>query len=266
MKPQYARALNDIWAGAGSWQMWTRLGWLDIRRRYRRTAIGPIWTSFNVATMVFSVGFLWAALFNQPTSDYMPFLCAGIVVWQLINSIVTEGGTVFIGAQSLLTSMKIPQSLLVAAMVWRNVIVFFHNLAVFAIVMVIWHVPLTLSTPLFLPGLVLLALNALWVGILVGIVATRFRDLPQLMTGIMQVMMFLTPVMWSRDILKGKALASKIIDFNPLTHVVEIVRAPLLGSAPPIESWIVSGLLVVVGGATTLYMFSRFRQRVPYWL
>jgi lipopolysaccharide transport system permease protein len=79
-------------------------------------------------------------------------------------------------------------------------------------------------------------------------------------------MMFLTPVMWSRDILKGKELVSKIIDFNPLTHLVEIVRAPLLGRAPPIESWIVSSLLVVVGGAATLYMFSRFRQRIPYWL
>ena len=84
MTPQYAHALEDVYVGTTNWLMWGRLGWMEIRRRYRRTFLGPFWTSFNVGVMVFSIGFLWAALFNQPVDQYLPYLTAGVVVWQLV--------------------------------------------------------------------------------------------------------------------------------------------------------------------------------------
>src|SRR5262245_10329292 len=116
--------------------------------------------------------------------------------------------------------MHIPQTLLVATMVWRNVLVFFHNLMIFVLVMMIWHVPVTWNTLLVIPGLLLLILNGLWVGILLGVIGTRFRDVPQLLGGIIQIMMFLTPVMWSRDILKGREAIAFVIDPNPFYHAV----------------------------------------------
>jgi ABC-2 type transport system permease protein len=173
--PQYARAIDDVYAGVGNWPMWSRLGWREIRRRYRRTVIGPFWTSVNLATMVFAMGFLWAALFGQQVGNYMPYLCAGLVTWQFIGSVIGEGATVFTSNANLLTSIRIPQSLLVATMIWRNVIVLFHNLGVFVVVMLIWRVPVTWNTLLFLPGLVLLALNGLWVATLTGVISTRLR-------------------------------------------------------------------------------------------
>jgi lipopolysaccharide transport system permease protein len=266
LTPQYARALEDIYAGTSNWLMWSRLGWLEIRRRYRRTMVGPFWTSFNVAVMVFSMGFLWAALFNQPVATYMPYLTAGIVTWHLISSFLSEGATVFTSGAGLLTTMRIPQSLLVTTMVWRNVLVFFHNVVIFVLVMLIWQVPVTWNTLLVVPGLVLLALNGLWAGILLGVVGTRFRDMPQLLGGIVQIMMFLTPVMWSRDILKGREAIAYVIDVNPFYHAVEVVRTPLLGQAPSLVSWVVVILMIPAGTLLTLYVFSRFRQRVTYWL
>lgn len=266
MTPQYARALEDIWSGVSNWPMWSRLGWLDIRRRYRRTVVGPFWAAFQLATMVFSVGFLWAALFGQPVSKYMPYLASGLIVWMLISALANEGGSVFTSGHSLLTSFRIPLTLLVTSMVWRNLIVFGHNLVVFLVVALLWGVPINWNTLLFIPGLMLMALNGIWVGLLVGTVATRLRDIPQLIAGLLQILMFLTPVMWSRDILKGHEAVGYIIDLNPLTHLVEVVRTPLLGGAPSASNWIVSAALILVGGAGTLYVFSRFRQRIPYWL
>jgi ABC-type polysaccharide/polyol phosphate export permease len=264
--PQYARAIEDVWYGLTNWTMWSRLGWLDIKRRYRRTTVGPFWAAFQVATMVFSVGFLWAALFSQPVASYMPFLCSGLIVWVLISAIANEGGTVFTSGQSLLTSIRIPLTLLVATMLWRNLIVFAHNLGVFFVVALLWKVPITWNTLLFIPGLALLALNGVWMGLLVGMIGTRLRDVPQLISGMLQILMFLTPVMWSRDILKGREAVSYIIDYNPFTHLIEVVRTPLLGGAPSTLNWIVASGLIIVGGAGTLMVFSRFRQRIPYWL
>lgn len=266
MKPQYKLALADISAGIGNWQLWGRLGWLDVKRRYRRTTVGPFWTAFNLATLVFTVGFLWAALFGAPAANYVPFLATGVLIWQFINTVIGEGATVFTAGQGLLTTIRIPQTLLVSAMVWRNLIVFFHNMSVFVIVMLIWHVPITWSTLLVIPGILLLSLNGIWVGLLLGLITTRFRDLPQFIVGIMQIVMFLTPVMWSPEIFKGRQLMMRFIDLNPFYHIIQIVREPMLGRVPGMESWLVSALLLVAGGWFTLFVFSRFRQRIPYWL
>jgi ABC-type polysaccharide/polyol phosphate export permease len=263
---QYTRALNDLYEGGGNWRMWSRLGWMEIRRRYRRTMIGPFWTSFNVAVMVFTMGFLWAALFGQPVSRYMPYLTGGIIVWQFLSACMNEGASTFSSSAGLLTTIKIPQSLLIATMVWRNVIVFFHNLVIFLIVMLLWQIPVTWSTPLFLPGLALLALNGCWIALALAILGTRFRDIPQFLGGFVTILMFLSPIMWSRETVPKGSPISYIIDINPFYHLVEIVRAPLLGHAPAATSWIVSIVLVPIGFALALYLFSRFRQRITYWL
>jgi ABC-type polysaccharide/polyol phosphate export permease len=264
--PQYDRALQDVYSGVSNWLMWGRLGWLEIRRRYRRTFLGPFWTAFNIAVMVFSIGFLWAALFDQPVGTYMPYLTASVIVWQFMSTCMNEGATVFTAGTALITTMRISQTLLVVTMVWRNLLVFLHNLMIFVVVVLIWHVPVNWHTLLAVPGLVLLALNGLWVAILLGLVSTRFRDVPQLLSGLVTVLMFLTPVMWSRDILKGREAIAYVIDYNPFYYAIEVVRTPLLGQAPSLTSWLVMFFMIPLGAAFTLYIFSRFRQRVAYWL
>jgi ABC-type polysaccharide/polyol phosphate export permease len=266
LNPQYVRALADLYEGGANWRLWTRLGWMEIRRRYRRTMLGPFWTSFNVAVMVFTMGFLWAALFNQPVSRYMPYLTAGIIVWQLLSSCMNEGATVFTSNSGLLTTIRIPQSLLVGSMVCRNVIVFFHNLMIFLVVMLLWQVPVTWATPLFVPGLIIVSLNACWIAVVLALLGTRFRDVPQFLGGFITILMFLTPIMWSRDAVSHKTAIGHIIDINPFYHLVEIVRGPLLGEAPSLLSWGMSIALVPIGFALALSLFSRFRQRVTYWL
>ena len=264
--PRYDRALADIKLSLDNWHLCGRLGWREIKRRYRRTSIGPFWTSFNLAIMVFAMGFLWAALFGQRVGSYMPYLCAGLVTWQFIGSVIGEGALVFTSNQSLLTSLRVPQTLLVVTMVWRNIIVFFHNLTIFVLVMLIWGTPITRYTLLFIPGLALLVLNGIWVGLFMGMISTRLRDIPQAVSGTVMLVMFLTPVMWSRTTLKGRELIANFIDINPFYHAVEVVRTPLLGQAPAITSWIVVSLTFVVGSMVTFFLFSRFRQRIPYWL
>jgi ABC-type polysaccharide/polyol phosphate export permease len=266
LSPQYADALTDMYEGIANWRMWSRFGWLEIQRRYRRTLFGPFWTSFNVAVMVFSMGFLWAALFHQATSRYLPYLTAGIIVWQFLSSCMNEGASTFSANVGLLTTIRLSKTQLIATMVWRNIIVFFHNFLVFLIVMLIWRVPVSWATPLFVPGLLLVALNGCWIAMLLAIVGTRFRDIPQLLGGVVSIMMFLTPIMWSRDTLSRDSAIGYVIDVNPFYHFVEVVRAPMLGQAPGLESWLVSIAAVPIGFGIALHLFSRFRQRITYWL
>ena len=84
-----------------------------------------------------------------------------------------------------------------------------------------------------------------------------------IVSNFIQIAFFFTPVMWSPDILKQRAW---VAEYNPLYHLIEVVRAPVLGDPTHINSWIWSIGLAVFGFALAQWMMFRFRNRVAYWL
>jgi len=120
------------------------------------------------------------------------------------------------------------------------------------------------ATLLVFPGLLLFCANAVWVVLLLGIACVRYRDIQQLVTTLLQVSMFVTPVFWQPAQLGGDL--QFVVQFNPLYHFIEIVRAPLLGRVATAETWFVVAGMAVAGWVVVFFLFSRFRRRIPYWL
>ena len=100
-------------------------------------------------------------------------------------------------------------------------------------------------------------------GILLGLICARFRDIPQIVGSLMQVALFLTPVMWKAEMLGRNIYAAKI---NPIFHFLEIVRQPLLGGSVPALSWLVVIAITCCGYIAALAVFARFRARIAYWV
>ena len=96
MVPQYDVALADFAEGITDWQMWGRLGWLEIKRRYRRTVIGPFWTTLSLGVFMFVLGLVWAQLMHQNPKVYLPFLSAGLLAWNMVSAIMSEGCVTFV--------------------------------------------------------------------------------------------------------------------------------------------------------------------------
>jgi homopolymeric O-antigen transport system permease protein len=263
--PQYDVALADFAEGMTAWRMWGRLGWQEIKRRYRRTVIGPFWTSLSLGIFIFVLGFVWAALWGQDPKTYLPFLCAGMLPWALVQSIINEGCTVFIGGESLIKQLRLPYSVLCCSIVWRNTIVFLHNLVIFVFVVVYAHVSVNSRTLLLVPGLALICLNGVWIATLFGLSCTRYRDIQQVVASLLQVLLFVTPIFFAPEQL-GRGLGKRFVDFNVLYHYVDLVRAPLLGRPPTMWTWTVALSTTVIGWTVTLWIYSRFRRRIPYWL
>jgi ABC-type polysaccharide/polyol phosphate export permease len=154
-------------------------------------------------------------------------------------------------------------TLLACAVVWRNVIVFGHNMLIFILVALYGGVAVSAATLLVVPAMLLFCINAVWIVLLLGIACVRYRDIQQLVTMLLQVAMFVTPVFWSPSQLGEMQM---VVQFNPLYHYIEIIRAPLLGRVAPAETWYVVIGLAIVGWALVFYLFSCFRRRIPYWL
>ena len=264
---QTALALADIIDGGRASHLWGMLGWQDIRRRYRRSVLGPFWITISMGILVAALGTLYGALFNVEPAAYVPHLALGFIVWTLISGLITDGCTAFITAESIIKQTNVPLSVHVYRMVWRHALILFHNAAIVVVVAAFFAVWPGWTGLLALPGLVLLCLNGLWVGLLLGIVSARFRDVPPIVASVVRILFFVTPIIWMPDLMPGRALMlAVVLDFNPFFHFVEIVRAPLLGQAPDLVSWLAVTGITLGGGVMTFLLFRRYRRRIAYWV
>jgi lipopolysaccharide transport system permease protein len=259
------RARQDIIDGLRRWPVWTALAWHDIRIRYIRTMLGPLWITVSMAVFVFALGFVFSGIFNTSIRDYLPFLTAGLLVWGLISGILLEAATTFSNAQLIILSVSAPYSMHIYRAVLRQVIIFGHNILVFIGVILVVGVPVTPATLLFFPGLALVCITLAWINLVVALIGSRFRDLQPIISSVLQLLFFLTPLIWDRGLLVGKA-HPMWVDANPFYHLIEIMRAPLLGKAPSLLTIAAVVAMAIVGWFLTYVLFARFRRRIPYWL
>ncbi len=265
MVPQYTVALADFIDGMTAWRMWGRLGWQEIKRRYRRTVIGPFWNTLSLGIFMVALGIVWSALWHQNPKTYMPFLASGLLAWNMVAAIVSEGCVTFVAGEGLIKQLRFPYSLLACSVAWRNLIVFFHNLVIFLAVAVYGGVHPTKATLLAVPGLFLIWFNGVWVATVLGMICARYRDIQQVIISILQISMFVTPIFFTTEQL-GPRLTKYFATANPLYQYVDIVRSPLLGKYPTMLTWEFVFVGTIVGWGVTLWTYSRFRRRVAYWL
>ena len=256
-------ALLDLVQGARARYLWGLLGWQDLRRRYRRSMLGPFWLTISMGVLVAALGTLYGTLLKLEIAEYVPFLALGFIVWSLISGLITDGCTAFISVESIIKQTNLPLSVHVYRIVWRNFLIFCHNAAIFVVVAALFAIWPGWTGLLALPGLVLLCLNGIWVGLLLGIISARFRDVPPIVASVVRILFFVTPIIWMPELMPGRAL---VLDFNPLYHFVELVRAPLLGQVPGFVSWLaVSG--ITLGGWLVAFVLLRgYRWRIAYWV
>lgn len=259
----YTHAFDDLVRGLRMSQLWGAMAWFDITQRYSRSVIGPFWSTLSLAILVLGLGVTYGALFRMPLSEMLPYLTIGMLVWTFISMLLTEGAGVFISSDVAIKQMPAPLSIHVYRLVWRAVLILGHNAAV--ALLVLMGKPWAVVTGIVpaLAGLALIVLNGVAVCLAFGTLGARFRDLPPLMVNAVGLLFFVTPIMWRAE---GLGERRWIADLNPIHHLVEIVRAPLLGEAFPLQAWLVSIPFTFVSLGVAFAIYARFRSRIPYWL
>src|ERR1700760_2167414 len=101
-------AVEDVRNGTHLLRLAWKLGWLDIRLRYRGSLLGPLWLTLSTGVMVGALGFLYAHIFQTDIRDYMPYLALSIVLWGLVNSVVTESCTAFTESEGIVRAVRMP--------------------------------------------------------------------------------------------------------------------------------------------------------------
>jgi ABC-type polysaccharide/polyol phosphate export permease len=260
---QAALAWRDLADGWNKRWMWSALALQDIKLRYRGSMLGPFWLTISTLVMVVAMGVIYPHLFHIDTEQYIPYLAVGLIVWQLLSSIANEGCETFLREGSVIQQVPIPFSIHAYRCVCRNFLVLAHNLAIVPLGVLTVGTPLGWGTLAIVPGLLLIAINGLWISILLGMVSARFRDVPPIVGSFMQVLFFLTPVMWPVDAMGDWR---PIVSVNPFFAMIDVIRGPLLGIPPGENSWMVLLITTAFGLIVSFTLFARFRSRIAYWI
>jgi len=266
LTPESSRArlaALDIGHGLLAWRLWWTMAWNDTKMRYRRSVLGPFWLTISMAISVGVLGILYAKLFKIDAEKYVPNLTLGLLAWGYVQGVVTDGCVAFMQSENFIKQIRLPFSTFIYRIMCRNVIILGHNAIVYLVVAVVYGIVPTWNTLFLIPGFALVLVTSVWVGLLLGMVCTRFRDFPQLVTSLLQVLFFVTPVMWLPAQLGQRAY---FVQFNPGYHVVELIRAPLLGNAPGATTWLYLAAMTAAGCLATFMMFRHYRNRISFWL
>lgn len=219
------------------WRVWTFLGVQDIKARFRRSFIGPLWILLNLAFFVGGAGLVYGVMLGQPMADFLPFLNTGFVIWGLILSSFTEAGSAFIVSEGYIKQFSYPKQIyLLRALVSYSIIMIIGFSAIVLMQLFFGRMHIV-GWLIAVPGLGLLLVAALGHIVISAYLGTRFRDFPFALAGILQVLFFVTPIMFPVQVLQAKHL-DFVYRYNPLYYLIDVVRHPILeGGFPPLENY-----------------------------
>lgn len=261
---RHRMAVDDLRRGLSLWRLAWALGWLDIRLRYRGSMLGPFWLTISTAVMVTALGFLYSTLFKMDLREYLPFLALSQVLWGFLASLVSEACTTFTDAEGVIRSVRMPFFVFSARTLIRNVIALGHNIVVIVVVFAIFRIWPGWDLALTIPGLLLWVMDSLALTLLLGAFCARFRDIQPIVNSVVQIMFFVTPVIWKPSQL-GDGVAS--LPWNPFYDLLEIVRGPVLGDGGATAmTWLGAVVYSAALCGVSWAFFVRARGRITFWI
>lgn len=256
------RAAAEMVSAGTQWWFWGRLAWYDIRLRYRGSMLGPLWSTVSTTVSTVALGLFYGYLLGIEPGEYLPFLCLGLILWGFLSSVLTESPYAFISNAAIIKESQAPFGIYVLQLIWRNVIVLGHTMIVFVVVAIVFGVAPKLTILLVIPGALLLLVNAAWLTLLLGVSSARYRDVPQLTNAFLQLLFFMTPILWKPKLLGPY---EEFVFLNPFASLLAVVRDPLLGVAISPLPWIVCTVMAIVGWCAAIFVAGRMRTTLVLW-
>jgi ABC-type polysaccharide/polyol phosphate export permease len=256
-------SINDWITALRMWRLWTSLGLEDLSDRYRRTVFGVSWlvTSFALFILVYITVFAQGSGVSH--DDYVLHVTIGFGLWTFIGTVVSDSCHAYTGSSNWILGASIPYPVFIFQAVFRNWLAFLAKLLVILAIL-LWEQPFwRLSMLWALPGFLVYVFAPLWLAAVLGPVCARFRDATHAVQTAMQLLFFVTPVLWLPGQRDQLAVIAK---YNIITYFIDIIRVPLIDGSLPIHSWKIVILANALGSLLGFAAYALTRNRVVYWL
>jgi ABC-type polysaccharide/polyol phosphate export permease len=235
----------------------------NVKTRYQRSFLGVAWSLMNPLLNTAVLTFALSTVFRGAVPAYAPYVLAGLICWTFLSQTTTYSVSMLVWGASLLHRVPLPRSVFAVAAVGTGLL----NLGLSLLPLVVLMIVLGLSLHLawgFLPvAIALLALFVLGLALFVSAVAVFFTDAVEIYQALLQAWFFLTPVIYPREAVPaGYAV---YLNLNPMTHLIDLFRIPILTGAMPgagtIAAAAVSSITMFLVGS---WLFARRADQFLY--
>lgn len=254
---------DDLLQSLRLWRLWTFTGWQDIRQRYRGSVIGPFWIAGSVAVVTLGAGSLYAAMLKMPPRTLLPYISLSVSLWLFVSLTILEASQAFLISAPIVRNTPLPIGIHVLRVIYRNLVVLAHNLPVVVLTFLFFGYAPSPYTPLALVGFALLIVNISWIAWMAALLATRFRDLGQIIAFGLQFAIFVTPIFWRPEQAGSRHIALML---NPFHHMLAVVRDPIMGAPPSGDTWLFASVMALGGVILAIVAHRRSRHDVVFWL
>jgi|SaaInlStandDraft_3_1057020.scaffolds.fasta_scaffold19281_3 ABC-type polysaccharide/polyol phosphate export permease len=238
----------------------------EIKIRYARTSLGPWWQTINMMVLSLVLSFVFTKVFNAPSEEYVPFLIIGLIFWNFLQGILVESSVCLVHSRNLILNSTNPIWIYPFKLVFRVLIQFLHHALLIPIVVYYFKIDFNLiSIVSFLTGMFVSIFIMLQMASILSILGSRFHDLEQVVTNIVQVLFYATPIIWMPSLVLGREF---YMEYNPFYHVINIIRIPVIDGDMQIwqSSLVVSIALLGCLILLNYYIYRRFSKMVSYWV
>ena len=237
----------------------------DLKSRFRRSYLGISWIVIQQLFFSLVAGYVWSKIFGMNTSEFIPFLTIGSVVWAFISAAMIEGCGTFVIAHSYLKQLPLPQSIFIFRTLFTSLFYLAVGLCTAIGVLIIFGKFNILSIFFILPGIVILICYFYGTSGTMAYLGLRYRDLQHAITSILSLLFIVTPVLYPPEVLVKKGIGI-VVYMNPLASLIEVIRYPLLNADfASFHHYLVSVTFVFFMMSFKLILKRKWERFVPFW-
>lgn len=241
------------------------LGWQDVRMMYRRSVLGQFWITISMVITFAAIGTVFGFIFNSPIIEYLPFLGCGLVFFNFLSVLINDGSMSFIAAESLIRQLSLEPIVYFLRSVWKTFFVLLHNALALILLFLFFPQGISWVTLLVVPGVVVAAAGMSGLALALAMLATRYRDVPQIVAAVVQVCFYLTPIVWLPQALP-LPVRDVLLTWNPFHHMISVMRDPLLNTAPSLRTWGTALALAAAFIALGTFAYLLRRRQLAFWV
>lgn len=262
MQRNFMDALNDFRAGLAMWRVWMALAQEDIGDQHRRTTLGPLWLLINYLS--FAGTFIFIFDRGHGVANYPAYVAVGLLVWFYIMETINQAVILFTREESFIKGTTLPLSIYVFRLTAQSIVRAGYALFGCAILLLLSGVSVSAVWGWSGLGILIIVLTTPPAIISFAFLGAFFPDSQFIVSNLMRLGMFLTPIFWTHD---GAGGARAFLYYwNPFTYFVEIVRQPIVAGTVPWQAFSICLTIGLVLWIIALLLFTRFRRDVVFVL
>lgn len=247
---------------------WSHLAKNDLKSRFRRSKLGLMWTVIQPLCMTLILSFVFSAVFRQPLGEYAMYILSGIVVWNMLQACLVNSGSALFASEQYIRQFNHPISIYTLRYAILNVATFLMEM----IALVIWVLftePMNLVFGILtLPISLVFYFPLVWgLVTIAGYSGAKYRDYPQIMGLLMQMVYYLSPVFFKQEMFLSNSYLELLFELNPITHILNLIRCPFVyGEMPAMADFLFVLVTDVVVVLWAVYVNKNNEKKVIFYL